>query len=127
MCHGPGACGGELGDRLEQDRAFGQATLRDAGMHTLAMHAFHDFDAADAFIAKYPRRYVLKWNGSDFPSDANYVGRRQDGGDVVAALERHRRLNEDPDFTLMDHITGLETGLGAFCNGREFVGPINLD
>lgn len=124
--------GSALGDRLEQDRAFGQQTLRDAGLPTLPAHPFGDFDEAIAFIRARPRRYVLKFNGSDLPSDMNYVGMRADGCDVVAALTRHRRTwaddyDDEPDFILMDHAQGTEVGVGAFFNGSEFVGPVNLD
>ncbi|MDB4960114.1 MAG: phosphoribosylglycinamide synthetase [Myxococcales bacterium] len=124
--------GSAIGDRLEQDRAYGQEVLRGSGLHTLASHPFTDFDEAMAFIAHHPGRYVLKFNGSFLPSDMNYVGMREDGADVVAALTRHRRTwaddyDEDPEFILMEFVKGIETGLGAFFNGREFVGPINLD
>lgn len=124
--------GSALGDQLEQNRVLGQMTLRDIGLHTLPMLPFDDFGAAIAHITAHPDRYVLKFNGSEMPSDANYVGSREDGLDVIAAMRRHQRTwGEDydgpPTFTLMDHVKGIETGLGAFFNGREFVGPINLD
>ncbi len=124
--------GSAFGDRLEQDRAFGQQTLRDLGLPILGGVQFTDFPAALAFIAKEPRRYVLKFHGSELPSSMNYVGMRDDGRDVVAVLQRHQTTWEDdyddpPEFTLMDHVKGVEVGLGAFFNGREFVGPINLD
>jgi len=124
--------GSELGDRLEQDRAFGQQVLADMGMKTLPTHAFASFDDALAFIAAHPARYVLKFNGSMYTSDMNYVGARDDGADVAAAVRRHRRTwdhdwDHPPSFILMDHVDGVETGLGAFFDGERFVGPINLD
>lgn len=121
-----------LGDRLEEDRAFGQQVLRDAGLHTLATHTFGNFSDAIAFVTAQPRRYVLKFHGSDLPSNANYVGMRDDASDMLAVLARERTLyaNDDerePDFSLMEHVTGIETGFGAFFDGNDFVGPINLD
>ncbi len=124
--------GSALGDRLEQDRAFGQQTLRDIGLHTLATHAFAGFDEALAFLAAHPARYVLKFDGSHLPSDMNYVGMREDGADIVGLLRKHARTweedyDEAPEFILMDYANGIETGFGAFFNGNEFVGPVNLD
>jgi phosphoribosylamine--glycine ligase len=124
--------GSAIGDRLEQERAFGQATLRQAGLRTAAATSFEDFDAAIAFIAAEPRRYVVKFDGTDLTSDANYVGARDDGADVIAILTRYRRQWRDldeapPVFTLMHHVQGVETGVGRFFDGERFVGPINLD
>lgn len=124
--------GSAVGDRLEEDRAFGQACLRDAGMATAPISSFTSFDDAIAFIAAHPRRYVLKFDSSYLTSDANYVGMRDDGADVTAIMTRYRRqyreLDEEPPaFMLMHHVQGVETGLGAFFNGSDFVGPINLD
>lgn len=124
--------GSALGDQLEQNRLLGQMTLRDLGLRTKPMLPFDNFDDAIAYITAHPFRYVLKFNGSEMPSDANYVGSREDGVDVIAAMRRHQRTwtedyDDPPTFTLMDHVKGIETGLGAFFNGREFVGPINLD
>lgn len=124
--------GSAFGDRLEQDRDFGQRVLREIGMGTAPTRPFERFDDAIQFIRAEPGRYVLKFNGSEFPSDMNYVGQRADGADVIAVLSRHARTWEDdwddpPSFILMDFLSGVETGFGAFFNGTEFVGPINLD
>ncbi|CAN5121060.1 phosphoribosylamine--glycine ligase [soil metagenome] len=121
-----------LGDRLEEDRAYGQQVLRDAGLPTLPTHTFDAFDEAIAFVSHHPRRYVLKFHGSDLPSSANYVGMRDDASDVLAVLARERALyaadqEPEPEFSLMQHATGIEIGLGAFFDGSNFVGPINLD
>lgn len=124
--------GSAIGDRLEQERAFAQATLRSAGLRTAESTTFDDFDTAIAFITAHPRRYVLKFDGTYLTSDANYVGARDDGADVVAIMTRYRRQWRDvhempPAFTLMHHVQGVETGVGCFFDGDRFVGPINLD
>lgn len=124
--------GSAFGDRLEQERDFGQHTLRDAGLQIAPVVPFTDFDTAIAHVLATPGRYVVKFDGSFLTSDMNFVGRTRDGSDVVAVLQRHRRTWDDdyeepPAFILMRHVSGVETGLGAFFNGRDFVGPVNLD
>lgn len=121
-----------LGDRLEEDRAYGQQVLRDAGLQTLPTHTFDNFDEAIAFVTAQPRRYVLKFHGSDLPSSANYVAMRDDGSDMLGMLRREQQLyardeEPEPEFSLMDFVAGVETGLGAFFDGNNFVGPVNLD
>lgn len=124
--------GSAYGDRLEQDRELGQQVLRDLGLPTAETRTFGDFAEAIAFVRAAPGRFVIKFNGSDLPSSMNYVGQREDGLDVIAVLSRHLRTWEDdwefePSFILMRFVSGIETGFGALFNGREFVGPPNLD
>lgn len=121
--------GSALGDRLERDRAYGQQLLRDAGLQTLTAPAFGSFDDAIAHVRRAPGRYVLKFHSTDLPSDANYVGMLADGGDVIAMLARHaaRWDGPPPQLSLMAYVDGIETGLGAFFDGEDFVGPVNLD
>jgi len=102
--------GGALGERLENDRAFGQAALRDAGLRTARVHAFDAFEDAIAFVRRSPARYVFKLNGS-FSSTRNYVGELPDGSDVTAVLELQRRewtFTDRPSFVLMEHLAGVE-------------------
>jgi phosphoribosylamine--glycine ligase len=122
--------GSAFGDRLENDRLFGQSCMRQAGMKTAPVHAFTNFDAAIAFILDRPRRYVLKLNGSGHASSANVVGGMDDGADIVALLQRHKASDVQagpPDFILMDHLAGVEVGIGGYFNGKQFLEPVVMD
>lgn len=120
--------GSAFGDRLEEDREAGQQLLRDHGMQTLPSPVFTSFEDAIAHVRARRGRYVLKFHSTELTSDANYVGMLDDGEDVIAMLARHAASWEGPiALSLMAHVEGVETGLGAFFDGNSFVGPINLD
>lgn len=128
---GFGVIGGSaLGDRLETDREFGQQVLRRMGLQTAATHPFDDFDRAIAFVDRNRGRYVVKFSGEGFASTRNYVGEMEQGDDVLAVLRLQRdrwTYPERPELILMEHVAGVEVGLGAFFNGRRFLSPPNLD
>jgi phosphoribosylamine--glycine ligase len=54
------------------------------------------------------------------------VGSLADGRDV-AALLRSRAATAGEQFILMDHVAGVETGVGAYYNGDDFLTPTCLD
>ena len=130
-CEGLRVVGGSaLGDRLENDRVFGQTTLRDAGLRTARSFEFDGFDGAIAHVVEAPGRFVLKFSGEDFASTRSYVGVLDEGDDVLAALRLQRAkwpYDERPRVVLMEHLAGVEVGVGSFFNGAEFVRPANLD
>ncbi len=118
------------GDRLEQDRTYAQGILRGLGLHTAPSWPFGSFATAIDFIKARPGRYVCKHNGSHLPSTHTYIGMLPDGADVISVLIRHRdgeSGGQPPDFVLMDHVDGIETGVGAYFDGHRFVGPACLD
>jgi phosphoribosylamine---glycine ligase len=122
--------GSALGDRLETDRAYAQQVLRDIGLRTAASHPFTSFEEAIAFVREQPGRYVIKYSGEGFASTRNYVGDMDDGEDVIAVLKLQRdrwTYGERPELILMEHVRGVEVGVGSFFNGREFLAPANLD
>ncbi|HEX8571721.1 MAG TPA: hypothetical protein VF759_03105 [Allosphingosinicella sp.] len=121
--------GSAFGDRLENDRAFAQQAMAGLGLNTARVRHFSDAASGDAFLAASPGRYVLKFSGPDFASSDNYVGQRVDGEDVRAVLAgRFRARGEAPaDYILMDHVAGVEMGVGAYFDGDRFLAPACLD
>lgn len=121
--------GSAYGDRLENDRAYAQTVLAGLGLRTAAVHDFGDAGSGDAFLAANPGRYVLKFSGPDFASSDNYVGQRPDGADVRAVLAgRFRaRAGKPAGYILMEHVEGVEMGVGAYFDGEKFLEPACLD
>ncbi|MEO5702738.1 MAG: phosphoribosylglycinamide synthetase C domain-containing protein [Gammaproteobacteria bacterium] len=119
-----------FGDRLESDRVFGQKILHGLGMPIAKTYAFDSYAQAIAFVHTTQCRYVYKNNGSESASTRNYVGEMDNGADMIALLSLHQsrwRGNVQPDFILMEHIEGIEVGVGAYFNGHEFLTPACLD
>lgn len=122
--------GSALGDRLEANRAYGQQVLNDAGIETPGSRAFESFDEAEHFVRTKPGRYVLKLNGTIWSSTSTYTGKMPSGDDLLGVLNATRKrwpAEEPVSFILMEHVEGVEVGVGAFFNGREFLRPANLD
>ncbi|MDB5394315.1 MAG: phosphoribosylamine--glycine ligase [Rhodospirillales bacterium] len=120
--------GSAYGDRLENDRAYAQEVLASLGLNIAGIYAFSDPHAALDFLKGNPARYVLKFNGPGYASSDNYVGRLADGADVQAVLSgKADRLTADNSFILMDHIEGVEMGVGAYFDGSKFLTPACLD
>ena len=122
--------GSAFGDRMENDRDFGQSCMRQAGMQTAPAQDFRDFKTAMAFIRRRPRRYVFKLSGLGYGSGTNSVGEMENGDDIAALLQRHSeswRFDSPPHFILMDHVTGVEVGVGGYFNGEDFLEPVVID
>src|ERR1700712_96505 len=122
--------GSAYGDRLENDRAFAQRVLASIGLQTAEVVEFSDVASAISFIEEHPARYVLKFNGPNFSSYDNYVGRLPDGADVRALLRTKFFFEEQSEalsFVLMEHVDGVEMGVGAYFNGEKFIGEACLD
>ena len=121
--------GSAHGDRLENDRAYAQDVLAGLGFPAGHVREFTDGAAADAFIAARPARYVIKFSGPDFASSDNYIGQMADGRDIRAVLAARLRARggAPATFILMDHIDGVEIGVGAYFDGEDFLAPACLD
>src|SRR4051812_38076837 len=121
--------GSAYGDRLENDRGFAQRVLHDIGLQTARVAEFSDLTSAEQYLEQYPARYVLKFNGTNFSSRENYVGRLANGADVAAVLRAKffQRVGEAISFVLMEYVDGVEMGVGAYFNGERFIGEACLD
>jgi len=123
--------GSGFGDRLENDRAYAQRLLAGLGFPTAHVQEFSDPAEADAFVRARPRRYVLKFNGG---SGTTFVGQHRDGRDIRAMIKARLRRQqgsaqdrETARFILMEHIDGIEMGVGAYFDGTSFLTPACLD
>jgi phosphoribosylamine---glycine ligase len=115
--------GSAFGDRLENDRAFAFDLLAEQGLKIAAVREFSRAEDAIADLQERPRRCVFKY--CDSVGDT-FVGAFADGSDAAALL----RVQPPPDgktFILMDHVEGVETGVGAYFNGQRFLQPACLD
>lgn len=122
--------GSALGDKLEADRDFGQQVLRSSGLHTARSHNFTAYADAMAFLERKGGRYVLKFNGADSPRTRNYIGELDDGADMLALLAMYRDHappGAPTDFVLMEHLQGVEVGVGAYFNGEAFLETACID
>ena len=119
-----------MGDKLEADGSFGQDMLRSIGLHTAASHLFTDYNAAIDSLQAHGGRYVLKFSGANTPRTRNYIGEMDDSADMLALLTMYRDHapgHAVPDFVLMQHLQGVEAGVGAYFNGKAFLDAICLD
>jgi phosphoribosylamine---glycine ligase len=117
-------------DKLENDREFGQNELRDAGVGTLPSWNFTSFDEAIEFVKKNPDRYVIKPSGNaQNEKELLFVGQEEDGKDVEQVLVHYKLKwsNKIKFFQIQKFETGVEVGIGAFFNGKDFAYPININ
>ena len=122
--------GSAYGDRLENNRAFGQQVMREVGMQVVPTHAFETFADGRAFLRDRPQRYVYKPSGEGFASGRTFVGELPDAADLMAYLglqERRWPSGTPVRFVLMERVEGVEVGVGACFDGRKFLAPACLD
>ena len=132
--------GSAFGDRLEADREYGQQMMKEMGLLIANTFRFTDYESAISFIRSNKKRYVYKSNGADFERTRNYVGMVEDGSDLIALLMHYLTKSQQTksqqnqvderlaiDFVLMEYISGIEIGVGAYFNGEHFLQPACLD
>ena len=123
--------GSAFGDTLEGSREYGQQIMHEMGMSIAKTFKFTDYDTAISFIHTNKKRYVYKSNGADSERTRNYVGKADDGADLIAILMHYKSQQVEEaaraDFVLMEYISGIEIGVGAYFNGEHFLQPACLD
>ncbi|MFT8246687.1 hypothetical protein [Roseomonas sp. BN140053] len=112
--------GSAFGDRLEAEREFGQAVLRDLGLNIAESRSFAHPAAALDWLRAHPGRYVLK---HDDAARTTFVGDHPDGADIAFMLRRAG----DGRVLLMERIDGVEVGIGAYFDGTDFLRPACID
>jgi phosphoribosylamine--glycine ligase len=117
-------------DRLEDDRGYAMEVLEAHGVNTLDHREFTDFDEAIAYIRDHPNPYVVKPLGEvQNVKRLLYVGRDDDGGDVVDVLRAYKRAwgHRMKGFQLQRRVQGVEIAVCGFFDGTGFVEPVNFN
>lgn len=112
--------GSAHGDRLENDRAFGQALLAELGLPVAGSRGFAAPEEALAWLARNPSRQVLKFDDSRANT---FVGEHPAGLDVAFMLRRA----SPGGVLLQERIEGVEVGVGAYFDGQRFLAPACID
>lgn len=120
--------GSEGGDKLEFNRKHAQDIFKNCGMKTVRSRHFCSADEAIKFVKKTKGRWVVKQNGHIDKCFA-YAGRRPDGNDVVDLLQNYKTFNnsECASIDLQECIIGIEIGVARYFNGKDWVGPIEMN
>jgi len=120
--------GSEGGDKLEKDREFGQDVLKSCGITTVTSRDFLDIKDALIFLSKNKSKWVVKQN--NHKSSLTYVGNMKDGSDVCSVLKSYNKYNNDDaikTISLQKKIEGIEIGVARYFNGKDWVGPVEIN
>ena len=115
--------GSVLGDRLEDNRAFALGLFAERGLNFASTVEFERTEDAIADLGARPRRCVFKRSAS---AGETFVGTFPDGRDISTFL-KSRPEDDRERLVLMDHVSGIETGIGGYFNGKRFLRPACLD
>lgn len=115
--------GGIKGDQLELDREYGQKVLKKSGV-TKNYFKTENFNVelAIKFVKKNRGQWVIK--NASHNTVLSYVGKKEDGSDVLDILESYRKqFGKSINVSLQKKVSGIEIAIGRFFNGKNWVGP----
>jgi len=116
--------GGSLeADKLEANREHFQNVLEAHDIEVLPSIDFTSSSAAIRHIEKNRGTWVVKQN-SHFGA-LNYVGELSDGSDAIAVLQSYQK--QKISAHLQKCVKGVEVGVARYFNGRDWVGPIEIN
>jgi phosphoribosylamine--glycine ligase len=121
-----GGC--ELGDKIEENREFGQKIFNEYGLKTVPLKDFKNMEDAIHYIYKNPAPWVIKHNDHN-SKFLTYISRFKDGRDAISVLKNylHNKYINRERITLHERIVGIEIGVGRYFNGKDWVGPIEMN
>lgn len=120
--------GSEMGDRLEYDRQYGQKIFSVCGIDIVPTTHFSNTQDAIDFVIREEGPWVIKQNGHT-RKDFNYVGQFSNNRDIIDVLQGYEEnaKDESDSIDLQKKIFGIEIGIGRYFNGKQWVGPIELN
>lgn len=122
--------GNKFGDKLEENRQYGQKILSTCGVKIAPSINFLSISELIEYLKKNKGPWVIKQNGSSSKL-LNYVGKLENNEDTISLLRNYKRnkyiRKQKVDFDLQKKICGIEIAIGRFFNGEDWVGPLNIN
>jgi len=122
----------EWGDKIEEDRDFGEEIANKIGMKTPETFEFDDFDEAINHIKENKGQWIVKFNGKVANNkELLYLSEKDDSSDLISILTHYKNTwnkNWNVDFILSRKVEGIEMAVGAYFDGEKFVeNTININ
>jgi phosphoribosylamine--glycine ligase len=98
-------------------------------MQTYPLKDFTNMDEAACFIKSNPGAWVVKPN-EDNSQNIGYVGELETGEDTLGIISNYLQnkfINRGQRITLHKRVRGVEIGVGRYFNGKDWVGPIEIN
>jgi len=118
------------GDLLEIDRQYAQKILSKSGVKVLPIYNFTSINQAIGFIKKNKSEWVIKQNNEGTGQKSlNYVGLLKNAEDAIDTLTNYKKYitKKSTNISLQRKVKGIEIAVGRFFNGKEWVGPVQLN
>ena len=120
--------GGVRADTLELERKTAQDIFEKYGLKVSMLRDFKNATSALEFAKRNRRPWVIK-QSNGVTKTAHYIGKSEDGRDVIEVLKGYIA---NPEFsneptTLHERLDGVEIGVGRYFNGVDWVGPIEFN
>jgi len=119
--------GNEHSDNLEFDREYAQKIFQKYGLQILETINFGSIDKCFEFVKKSKKSWVIKQN--DHKLNINYVSQLDDNQDVLDMLEfcKEKHNRKIKSIVIQEKVKGVEVGVGRYFNGKDWVGPIEIN
>jgi phosphoribosylamine---glycine ligase len=112
--------GGEFADRLEEDRAFAEEIMQEAGIQTPDSQRVTSFEEAEEFIRTHERVVLKPEGGLSGVHPSEVAQDKEDALDILESLKK-----EYPDgniqLELQQFLPGIAVSTEGWFNGRDWI------
>jgi phosphoribosylamine--glycine ligase len=120
--------GSAEGEKMEKDRDYAHSLMDKVGMKSLKSDSFKTIEEAIKFVSKKKGLRVCKIVGGEADSEDILISNMESAEDAVAVMQRFAESGKKYDLVeVEDRITGIEVGCAGYFNGKEWIGPIELN
>lgn len=123
--------GNEFQTVLEKDRKLSKELLKSLKIGEAAEFLeFKDIASALDHLKKHKVAHVIKPELTETDSQHTYVGEKEDGSDSIGWLETlpdRPNVGKIKKIELEERIFGVEVGCASWFNGKDFIGPPNIN